>query len=170
MRIIKVCHQSNMKHLFIKELLRHMGLHENIWFLTGDLGYGTVEPIRDQFPKRFINCGSSEQAMLDIAVGLALEKQIPFVYSITPFLLYRPFESIRNYLNHEGIAVKLIGVGRNVEYGKLGFSHHSYDDRDILDSLENIFKRWPTKGEIPELVDECIHNNVPYYINLSKKI
>ena len=40
---------------------------------------------------------------MGMATGLALENKIPVVYSITPFIIYRPFEFIRNYLDHEKI-------------------------------------------------------------------
>jgi transketolase len=50
------------------------------------------------------------------------------VYSITPFVLYRPFEWIRNYLDHEKIPVKLVGGGRDKDYGYLGFSHWAEED------------------------------------------
>ena len=63
----------------------------NIYLLTGDLGYGLWDEIKKEFPDRYINTGAAEQALIDIAVGLALDGKIPFVYSITTFLLYRPF-------------------------------------------------------------------------------
>jgi transketolase C-terminal domain/subunit len=55
--------------------------------------------------------------MIGAATGMAMEGKIPVVYSITPFLLYRPFVFLRNYLHHENIPVKLVGGGRNKDYG-----------------------------------------------------
>jgi transketolase len=57
--------------------------------LTGDLGYGLWDRIKIDYPDRFINTLSSEQLMLGIACGLAMEGKIPVVYSITPFVLYQ---------------------------------------------------------------------------------
>ena len=68
-----------MRKDFANELYKAMKKNENIWLLTGDLGFGILENIRDKFPKRFINCGASEQAMMGIACGLALEGKIPFL-------------------------------------------------------------------------------------------
>jgi transketolase len=107
--------------------------------------------------------------MVGIGVGLALEGKIPFVYSITPFLLYRPFETIRNYVNREKVPVKLVGSGRNRDYSHDGFSHWAEEDKEIMKIFGNIRSRWPeTKEEIPGLVQEMINNPVPYYINLRK--
>ena len=106
--------------------------------MTGDLGYGLWDRIRLDYQDRFYNVGSSEQLMLGMAAGLAMENKIPVVYSITPFLLYRPFEFIRNYVNHEKLPVKLIGGGRDKDYGYLGFSHWAEEDKNIMENFKNI--------------------------------
>ena len=157
-----------MRHLFIEELSKQMAVNDKIFLLTGDLGFNVVEPIKDNFPTRFLNCGASEIAMLDLAVGLALSGRIPFVYSITTFLLYRPFEAIRNYLHYEKIPVKLIGSGRDKEYGGLGFTHWAHDDKVVMALFNNIKSYWPEKQEIKELVKKAIKDKSPYYINLSR--
>ena len=92
-----------MRGWFSYELYKRMKRNKNIYVLTGDLGFGMLDYIKKDFPKRFINVGAAEHSMVNIAVGLALENKIVFVYSITTFLIYRAFESIRNYLNHENI-------------------------------------------------------------------
>ena len=140
----------------------------NIYLLTGDLGYGLWDEIKKEFPDRYINTGAAEQALIDIAVGLALDGKIPFVYSITTFLLYRPFEAIRNYLNHEKIPVKLIGSGRNLDYKTSGFTHCAEDDRKVMKLFSNIKSYWPEKQEVAGLVRKAVKDKSPYYINLSK--
>ena len=106
--------------------------------------------------------------MVDIAVGLALSGKIPFVYAITPHL-YRAFEGIRNYLSHEKISVKLIGCGRNLDYGNLGFSHHSEDDKAVFGLFPNIISLWPeTKEEIPNIVRRMVEEPTPFYLNLRR--
>ena len=123
---------------FVNLLINEMYKNEKIFLLTGDLGFGLFDDIRKDFPNRFINVGSCEQLMIGLAVGLSYEGWIPLCYSITPFLLYRPFEFIRNYLNHELANVKLVGGGRDKDYKNLGFSHWAEDDVKIISSLENI--------------------------------
>jgi transketolase len=145
-----------------------MKKNENVWLLTGDLGFHLWDEIERDYPGRYLNCGASEQAMLDVAVGLALKGQIPFVYSITSFLLYRPFEAIRNYLHYEKIPVKLIGSGRDKEYGGLGLTHWAHDDKVTMAIFPNIKSYWPEKQEVGELVRKAVIDKSPYYINLSK--
>ena len=65
-------------------------------FLTGDLGYKALEPLREAMGPRFINAGVAEQNMVSVAAGLARSGLRPWVYSIAPFVYARPFEQIRN--------------------------------------------------------------------------
>lgn len=141
----------------------------NIYVLTGDLGYGGFDQIRNMFPERFINCGAAEYTMAGIAAGLALEGKIPFTYSITPFLLYRAFEMIRTYIDHEKIPVIMIGSGRGDDYKHDGFSHFAGDDKKFMENFKNIQSRWPESTMQMEIqITEAIRNRKPYYINLSR--
>jgi len=158
-----------MRRCFVDILHAKMAENKDIWVVTGDLGYKMWDEIKRDYNNRFINVGSAEQVMVGAGIGLALEGKIPFVYSITPFLLYRPFESIRNYINREKIPVKLIGSGRDREYAHDGFSHWAGEDREVMKIFSNINSRWPeTNEDIPALMDEMIKNNAPYYLNLKK--
>ena len=120
-----------MRKQFAELLFEEMAINKDIYVITGDLGYGLWDKIKATYSDRFYNVGSSEMAMMGMGVGLAMEGKIPFVYSITPFAIYRPFEMIRNYLDHEQIPVNIVGGGRNQDYGYLGFSHWSEDDVKI---------------------------------------
>lgn len=158
-----------MRRCFADVLHQHMARNKDIWVITADLGYKMWDMIRDDYPQRFLNVGASEQAMMGIAVGLALEGKIPVVYSITPFLLYRSFETLRNYVNHERVPVKLIGSGRGRDYAHDGFSHWAQEDRDILKVLSNIESRWPDDvAQLPSMIEEMLSHQVPFYLNLRK--
>ena len=146
-----------------------MGEDERIYLITGDLGYGLWDKIRIDFSDRFYNFGSSEQLMVAAAAGLATEGLIPVVYSITPFVLYRPYEFIRNYINHEQIPVKLLGGGRDRDYGYLGFSHWAEDDKTMIKNFDNITGYWPKKPEdLEEIVDKYLFDGKPNYLNLKR--
>lgn len=158
-----------MRHTFAQELHKQMTLRTDIVLLTGDLGYKMWDQIRIDYPSRFINCGASEQAMMDMAVGLAHCDKIPVVYSITPFLIYRAFETLRTYIDHEKINVKLVGSGRDKDYAHDGFSHDASDVKKILDTLPNIGQLYPTsKEEIPEMLTNMLEFDGPLFISLSR--
>jgi len=156
-----------MRKEFASFLHDEMSYNEKIVLLTGDLGYGLWDRIKIDYPDRFYNVMSSEQLMVGAATGLAMEGFIPLVYSITPFVLYRPFELLRNYLNHEQIPVKLIGGGRDKDYGYLGFSHWAEEDIKVLSTLENI-QLFKPKNPTKKLYQEFLYNEQPSYLNLSR--
>jgi transketolase len=156
-----------MRKEFANLLHSEMSRNENIILLTGDLGYGMWDKIRIDYPDRFYNTLSAEQLMMGCAIGMAMEGKIPIVYSITPFAIYRPFELIRNYLHHECIPVKIVGGGRDRDYGYLGFSHWAEEDIKILSTLENLALFKP-KTFNKDILDEFLYNEKPSYINLAK--
>jgi transketolase len=146
-----------------------MSENKDIYFITGDLGYGLWDRIRNDYPNRFYNVGSSEMAMMGMGIGLAMDGKIPFVYSITPFAIYRPFEMIRNYLDHESIPVIIVGGGRDCDYGYLGFSHWAEDDKKIMQSFENLRIMHPEDlNELQLNFNEIINTQKPTYLNLKK--
>ena len=156
-----------MRKKFAKLLKERMEFNKDIYLITGDLGYGLWDEIRDAFKDRFYNVGSSEMVMMGTAIGLAMDNKIPFVYSITPFAIYRPFEMIRNYLDHENIPVNIVGGGRNKDYGYLGFSHWAEDDK-ILNYFKNLRVLHPEEESLDQTMEEILSNRKPTYINLKK--
>lgn len=158
-----------MRRTFFKELYNKMEQDQKVWALTGDLGFGGFDKISSEIPERFINCQAAEFSMMSAACGLALEGKVPIVYSIGTFLIYRPFEIIRTYVNYEKIPVKLICSGRDKDYSHDGISHWMDDIKIYLDTFGNIKQYWPnSKEEIPEIMDEMLNNNLPCFLSLKR--
>lgn len=152
-----------MRKEFAIQLHAEMSLNDNIYLITGDLGYGIFDEIRHDFPARFINPGAAEQTMMGIAVGLTLQGKTAIVYSITPFLLFRPFETIRNYISHESIPVIMVGSGRGKDYEHDGFSHDATDDV-IIKQLPNIVYLSDDSFDLHKIIDQ----RRPTYLNLKR--
>ena len=159
-----------MRKTFFKELYRIMQENTNVFALTGDLGFIGFDKIRNDFNDRFLNCGAVEQAMLDIAVGLSYAGKIPVCYSITPFLIFRAFETIRTYIDHEKLHIILAGSGRDDDYKHDGISHNASDIPTILKPLYNLKQYYPdAKEEIPGLLDKVIKEAQPSFISLKRE-
>ena len=156
-----------MRKVFASLLYDAMKKDSKIFLLTADLGFGILDHIRNDFPDRFMNVGSSEQLMMGTAVGLSEMGYIPVVYSITPFLLYRPFEMIRNYVNNENKNVKLVGSGRDRDYSHDGFTHWGEDDLTIMRNFKNIKLYKPNKLS-NAMFEEFMYTSNPAYLNLSR--
>jgi transketolase len=164
---------DSIRGWFAASLHEQMKNNDDIWLITADLGYGMLNTLRDDFPDRFVNVGASECLMIGAAVGLALEGKICFCYSITTFLLYRPFEWHRNFVNHEKIPVRLVGSGLDDDYKHDGKTHQPSGlfgmDGLFETQLWNIETYLPTdKIEVPTMVDKMVMRNQPSFICLRR--
>lgn len=152
-------------------LLAEMVDNDDIVVLTADLGFGLLDQIQNSFPERFHNVGAAEQLMIGAGVGLAEAGKIPVCYSMSSFLLYRPFEFLRNYVNAEYVPVKLIGSGRDKDYSHDGLSHWAHDDEQVLSALSNIKIYKPESiEELERIWPDFINGLEPAYLNLIRKI
>jgi transketolase len=117
---------------FARTLTELADRDSRILLLTGDVGYLALEPFVDKHPGRFFNVGVAEQNMVGLATGLAEAGFIPFVYSIAPFAVLRPYEFIRNGPIQHHSAVRIVGVGAGMEYSLNGPSHYSLEDVAVM--------------------------------------
>lgn len=165
---MKPAHDS-IRGWFAAALHDEMEKDDRIWCLTGDLGYGMLDKIRDDFPQRFLNVGASEQVLLGAGVGLVLSGKICFCYSITTFLIFRPLEWIRNYLDYEDIPVFLIGSGFDNDYKHDGISHQPYEVERVLNIFPGIQQYYPQEKEsVPICLRTMIEQNKPAFMCLRR--
>ncbi len=158
-----------MRNIFAKKLVEHATLKKNVYLLTADLGFNCFEDFQKKFPERFINIGIAENNMLGIATGLAMQGKEVYVYSIIPFLLYKSFEHIKNYISTYDLNIKLIGAGGGFSYGAQGISHNPIEDLGILNLLPNIKIMTPgTKNQTKKAIDIMMRKKGCFYIRLGK--
>ncbi len=163
-----------MRKEFVESLLEIMRLEgenkrEDTYLITGDLGFSVFEPIRERYPNRFINAGISEQNMIGVSAGLALTGKKVFVYSIIPFLLYRPFEQVRNDICYHNLPVRLIGVGAGLAYSDAGSTHLPFEDLKVADAIPNLTVLSPSDPREVEVFMKQIQGlDKPVYMRLAK--
>lgn len=157
-----------MRKEFASFLLDEMKQNEKIIIITADIGYGILDEIRKNFDKRVINVGSCEMLMIGVAVGLSYGGYLPICYTITPFLLYRPFEMIRNYINYENLNVRLVGSGRDKDYSHDGFTHWAEDDLEIVSNCFKNIKIYKPDILTNEIFNDFISQKKPCYLNLKR--
>lgn len=158
-----------MRKLFSELLFNQMSQDDKIYLVTADLGYKMWDSHFSTFPDRCINVGASEQLMIGVCIGLAESGKIPIAYSITPFLIYRPFEIIRNYVDKELIPIKLVGSGIGKDYNIDGFSHWCEEIYEVMNIFKNIMSLYPhDKNELKNMFDEFLYNQKPTFIGLRR--
>ena len=90
-----------------------------------------------RFPERFFNVGITEQAMVDVAAGLALGGMIPFANTFAVLFL-RAAEQIRTCVAYAKTNVKLVGSYSGMSNFKDGPTHHVECDTATMRSMPNI--------------------------------
>jgi transketolase len=137
---------------------------EKIIVLVGDIGYRVFDEFREKYPDRFINLGICEQSMIGVSAGMALEGLKPWVYTITPFLIERPFEQVKLDIDQQNVNVKLVGFA---DYETLGPTHAELDREKLMQLFTNITSLFPKDGdETQSMIYEAYEKNGPAFISL----
>ena len=159
-----------MRKTFITTLVEQAKLDERIFLVCPDIGYSVLEVFRDQFPDRFLNVGVAEQNAISIASGLALTGHIPYVYTIMPFAVMRPFEQIRVDVAYMNTNVRVVGVGAGFSYGAAGATHHALEDIALMRVLPNMTVVCPgDPWEVQQAVRASVTHSGPMYLRLGKQ-
>mgnify|MGYP001250332395 FL=1 len=153
------------------KLIDHLAKKDKkIILLVGDIGYGIFDDFRKNHPKRFFNLGICEQSLIGVASGMALEGLKPWVYTITPFLIERPFEQIKLDIDQQKANVKLVGFA---DYPSLGPSHSELNGKKLMKLFKNIKSFFPKDSQqTQKAVIKCYKRKGPTFISLKsdKKI
>lgn len=158
-----------MRAKFVEELKKIAVKDKEIVFLTGDLGFGVLESLRDELKYRFINAGVAEQNMVGVAAGLAYAGFKPWIYSIAPFVTTKVLEQLKNDVCYQNFNVKIIGTGGGFDYEAAGHTHHTLDDVAVLSALNNIDIYLPSViDDISPILKSMYTHIGPDYLRLPK--
>jgi transketolase len=147
-----------MRTAFINTLIDIASKDKNVHIITGDLGYGVLNPFFEQFPDQYTNIGIDEQTMTGFAAGMALEGKTVFTYSIGNFPTLRCLEQIRVDCAYNNSNVKIVCIGGGFAYGSLGMTHHATEDLAIMRALPNVTVLAPGDLVEAECATRAIYN------------
>ena len=155
-----------MRQAFCDSMVREQS-REDFVFLTGDLGFKALEPLREAINDRFINAGVAEQNMVSVAAGLARQGFRAWTYSIAPFMFARPFEQIRNDVCLHRLPVIMVGNGGGYGYGVMGATHHAIEDYGVLLTLNGLDALIPAfDSDFTTLIPSLFTTQRPTYLRL----
>ncbi len=158
-----------MRDAFVRALLEEMAADDRIVLITGDLGFGVLQPVWDRYPGKIFNAGIAEQGMIGMAAGLASTGRIVLAYSIGNFPTLRPLEQIRNDCAYPGANVKIVCVGGGFVYGSLGMSHHATEDMAIMRALPGVTCFAPgDPAEAEAVTHAAVHTEGTCYLRLGR--
>ncbi|MBI4804294.1 MAG: transketolase [Desulfovibrio sp.] len=140
-----------------------------IVFIGSDLGSGTLDEFRRELPERFFMEGISEQCVVGMAAGMALDGKIPYVNTIATFLTRRAFEQIAVDVCMQGARVRLIGNGGGLVYAPLGPTHIASEDISLMRTLPGMAVVCPADAEeMTDFMLQSVEWDGPIYIRLAK--
>ena len=164
----EIAQTQDPRRIFIDTLVELAEKDDKIVLIIPDVGFNYIEKFQERFPNRFFNFGVTEQSCVLIAAAMALDGFKPYVYSMINFVLFRPYEMVRNGIVHHNANVKLIGVRGSEKYKFLGFSHNMTDDEEDIRTCNNLELdyRVPALEEVKETVIETYEDKKSAYIRL----
>ena len=153
-----------MRNRFGEVMSKLADENENIIIIVADIGYRVFDDFREKYPERFINMGICEQSIISVASGMALEGLQPWVYTITPFLIERPFEQIKLDIDHQNVNVNLVGYS---DYPNLGPTHKELNAKKTMELFNNIESFFPSDGdETEKVILQAYKKEGPSFISL----
>ena len=153
-----------MRRRFGKIISQLAEKDEKLYVIVGDIGYRVFDEFRDKFPNRFINMGICEQSIISVASGMALEGLKPWIYTITPFLIERPFEQIKLDIDQQNVNVNLVGFA---DYPTLGPTHTEINAKKMMKLFNNIESLFPSDGdETEKMILQAYEREGPSFISL----
>ena len=159
-----------MRDAFAEVLGELSEVRSDLFLVTADISPASalVRFVKNN-PTRVIDAGVSEQVMIGICAGLAMEGFRPFAYTIASFSVFRPFEQLRVDLSYQNLPVIVMGVGAGLSYSALGGTHHSPEDIAIISTLPNFRIYTPVDpNEVKLAVKNALSYDGPSYIRLGK--
>jgi len=154
---------------FIDEIYKALETDKDIYFLSADFGAAALDDLRIRYKDNFIHCGISEQNMIDVAVGLALEGKKVFCYAMAPFISLRALEQIKTGPGIMNLPITLISVGVGIGYADSGPTHYVTEEFACLRSIigANVYTAADTSSA-RKLAKDLLANPKFAYVRLDR--
>lgn len=158
-----------MRKQCLKSIFELAKKDKKLLFIGSDLGPGVLSEFKKKYPDRYFMEGVSEQAIIGIAAGLAMEGYKPYINTIATFLTRRCFEQVCIDLCLHNLSVKLIANGGGLVYAPLGPTHLATEDISIMRTLPNMKIIAPCDAYEMKILMKKINNvNGPVYVRIAK--
>jgi transketolase len=133
--------------------------------VLAEISTDLFEPAFRHDPRRAVNLGIMEQAMVGVAAGFALEGFRPVVHTIAPFLAERSLEQIKLDFGYQRLEGLFVSTGASYDYGTSGMTHHSPGDVAALATVPGMEIVVPGhRAEAAGLVRSTYANGRPTYL------
>lgn len=158
------------RDVFIDTIYERAKDNKNIIFMSADLGAQALDRFREELSDQFIHPGISEQSMIDIAAGLAMQGNNVICYAMAPFITSRCLEQIKVAVATQGLSLTLVGVGVGYGYDNAGPTHYATEDIAWMSSMVGMEIYSPADNKtVLEIANKCVDEPGLRYIRLDRK-
>jgi len=138
-------------------------------FVGSDLGAGVLDEFKQTIPDRFFMEGVSEQNLVGLAAGLAMEGRVVYLNTIATFLSRRCYEQVAVDLCLHNVNVRLLASGGGCVYAPLGPTHLAIEDVAIMRALPNMTVVAPAdEVEMVRFMRATLDHDGPIYVRIAK--
>jgi transketolase len=132
---LKPC-AAPLRDIFGEALLDLCRENARVVVLDGDLANTTKTlAVREVFPERFFNIGIAESNLVSIGAGLASCGFIPFITSMSGFLLTNAYDQLRISIALAALNAKVVGSHGGITLGKDGPTAMGIEDFALVGGL-----------------------------------
>jgi transketolase len=142
----------HQRDAFITEVFTRAKVDNDIFLLSADFGAPALDAFREELPGQFIHCGISEQNMVDLAAGLALDGRRVFCYAMAPFVSLRCLEQHKCSAGIMNLPVCTVVAGVGLGYADAGPTHYATEDLACLRAIVNSHVMTASDAEIARLL------------------
>ena len=154
---------------FLDEINKQLENDKNIYVMSADFGAASLDITREKFRDNFIHCGISEQAMFDIATGLALENKKVLTYAMGPFISLRAVEQIKCGPAMMNLPMTILSVGIGLGYADAGPTHYATEDYACLRAIGGTTIYTASDNDIAqEIAKNVMNNQALNYVRLDR--
>ena len=159
-----------MRDVFGDALLELCRRNPKVIVLDGDLSNTTKTlGVRREFPERFFNIGLAESNMVSIGAGLADCGFIPFITSMSAFLLTNAYDQLRLSIAIAGVNAKAIGSHGGITLGKDGPTAMAIEDFALMGGLPSFVLLVPSDpASMHQAVQAAASHVGPVYLRSSR--
>lgn len=159
-----------MRKAYGEALVQVGAEREDVVVLSADVQSSDFSYMFEEaYPKRFINVGIAEPALVDVAVGLANGGKIPIANTFAFLFVTRAVEMVRTHLCYGGANVKLAGAYAGLSDSFDGPTHQTVSDLAILRSLPRMTIVVPADPlAVKKLLPQVVAWDGPAYFRLCR--
>ena len=160
----------SMRKVYGEELVSLGASNPDVVVLSADVSNSDHSfMFQEKYPDRFFNVGIAEQALVDVAAGLAYAGKIPLANTFAFLFATRALEMVRTHLCYGKANVKLMGAYAGLSDSFDGPTHHAISDIAIMRSLPNMTIVVPSDPQsVVKLLPQVVAWEGPIYFRMNR--